>query len=95
MAPAGVSARVNLPKIMALKIALFGITRDIVGQPTLELPAPAPATVGALLDRMRASYPALGQLRSCAVAVNNEYAPAEQALGPNDEIALIPPVAGG
>ncbi len=80
---------------MSLKIALFGITRDIVGQPTLELSAPAPATVGALLDRMRASYPALGQLRSCAVAVNNEYAPADQALGPNDEIALIPPVAGG
>ncbi|MFD1467676.1 MoaD/ThiS family protein [Hymenobacter caeli] len=80
---------------MALKIALFGITRDIVGQPTLELPAPAPATVGALLDHLRANYPALGQLRSCAVAVNNEYAPADQALGPNDEIALIPPVAGG
>lgn len=80
---------------MALKIALFGITRDIVGQPTLEMPAPAPATVGALLDYLRAQYPALGQLRSCAVAVNNEYAPAEQAIGSNDEIALIPPVAGG
>ncbi len=92
---AGVSVGVNLPKIMALKIALFGITRDIVGQPTLEMPTPAPATVGALLDHMRATYPALGQLRSCAVAVNNEYAPAGQAIGPNDEIALIPPVAGG
>ena len=80
---------------MSLKIALFGITRDIVGQPTLELPAPAPATVGALLAQMRANYPARGELRSCAVAVNNEYAPADQALGPNDEIALIPPVAGG
>lgn len=80
---------------MALRIALFGITRDIVGQPMLEIPVPAPATVGALLNHMRTHYPALGQLRSCAVAVNNEYAPAEQAIGPNDEIALIPPVAGG
>lgn len=80
---------------MALKIALFGITRDIVGEPTLAMPTPAPATVGALLDHLRAVYPALGQLRSCAVAVNNEYAPAGQAIGPNDEIALIPPVAGG
>ena len=80
---------------MSLKIALYGITRDIVGTSVIELPAPAPATVGELLAEMRRQYPALGQLRSCAVAVNNEYAPEEQALHTVDEIALIPPVAGG
>ena len=80
---------------MSLTIALYGITRDIVGTSTLELPAPAPATVGALLAEMRRQYPALGELRSCAVAVNNEYADEELALSERDEIALIPPVAGG
>ena len=80
---------------MSLKIALFGITRDIVGTSVIELPAPAPATVGALLDEMRRQYPALGELRSCAVAVNNEYATLDQPLHTVDEIALIPPVAGG
>ena len=92
-------ARWYLPKIyaedMSLKIALFGITREIVGTSLIELPAPAPATVGALLDELRKQYPALGELRSCAVAVNNEYASNDQALHTVDEIALIPPVAGG
>ena len=80
---------------MSLTIALYGITRDIVGTSTLELPTPAPATVGGLLAEMRRQYPALSELRSCAVAVNNEYADNELALSEKDEIALIPPVAGG
>ena len=92
-------ARWHSPKIytedMSLKIALFGITREIVGTSVIELPAPAPATVGALLDELRKQYPALGELRSCAVAVNNEYASNDQALHTVDAIALIPPVAGG
>lgn len=80
---------------MSLKIALYGITRDIVGASVIELPAPAPATVGALLAELRRHYPALGELRSCAVAVNHEYAALDQTLHTVDEIALIPPVAGG
>ena len=80
---------------MSLKIALFGITREIAGTSVIELPAPTPATVGELLVEMRRQYPALGDLRSCAVAVNNEYADNDQALHTTDEIALIPPVAGG
>ena len=80
---------------MSLKITLYGITRDIVGTSVIELPAPAPATVGELLAEMRRQYPALGDLRSCAVAVNNEYADNDQPLRTTDEIALIPPVAGG
>ena len=80
---------------MSLKVALFGITRDIVGTSLIELPAPAPTTVGQLLAEMRRQYPALGELRSCAVAVNNEYAGPDTLLHTTDEIALIPPVAGG
>ncbi|MCC3151734.1 MoaD/ThiS family protein [Hymenobacter sp. BT770] len=80
---------------MSLKVTLYGITRDIVGTSVIELPAPAPATVGELLEEMRKQYPALGELRSCAVAVNHEYADNDQPLHTVDEIALIPPVAGG
>jgi molybdopterin converting factor subunit 1 len=80
---------------MSLKISLYGITRDIVGTSVIELPAPAPATVGALMAEMCRQYPALSQLRSCAVAVNNEYADENHPLHTVDEIALIPPVAGG
>ena len=38
---------------MSLKVALFGITRDIVGTSVIELPAPAPATVVELLAELR------------------------------------------
>lgn len=80
---------------MPLTVAFFGITRDIVGRSELQITEPAPATVAELLEQLRTTYPALRELRSCAVAVNNEYAEANQALSATDEIALIPPVAGG
>jgi molybdopterin synthase sulfur carrier subunit len=80
---------------MSLKVTLYGITRDIVGTSVIELLEPAPRTVGELLQEMRRQYPGLAELRSCAVAVNNEYAPDEQELHTVDDIALIPPVAGG
>ena len=80
---------------MNLKIALFGIAKEIVGQSVLEVNAPDDQPVQQLLEQLRTQYPALGQLSSLAVAVNNEYAQDTQLLHEQDEIALIPPVAGG
>lgn len=80
---------------MNLKIALFGIAKEIVGQSVLEVNAPDAQPVQQLLEQLRTQYPALGQLSSLAVAVNNEYAADTQLLHERDEIALIPPVAGG
>ncbi|WP_460574615.1 molybdopterin converting factor subunit 1 [Hymenobacter coalescens] len=80
---------------MKLSIALFGITREIVGHPTLELTAPAGQSVQQLLAQLQEAYPALAELRSLAVAVNNEYAQPDARLQERDEIALIPPVSGG
>ncbi|RZK37317.1 MAG: MoaD/ThiS family protein [Hymenobacter sp.] len=78
-----------------LNIALFGIAREIVGQSSLTLTAPAGQSVAGLLAELRTAYPELAGLRSLAVAVNNEYATGEVALHERDEIALIPPVSGG
>lgn len=80
---------------MNLKIALFGIAREIVGQSSLEVSAPEGQSVQALLAGLREQYPALGGLSSLAVAVNNEYAEDGATLSERDEIALIPPVSGG
>lgn len=80
---------------MKLKVTLFGITREIVGQPVLEVAAAAEESVAGLMDQLRAQYPVLGELTSFAVAVNNEYAGPDHQLHENDEIALIPPVSGG
>ena len=80
---------------MNINIALFGIAREIVGQSSLTLDAPAGQSAAELLTELRSAYPGLAGLRSLAVAVNNEYAADDVVLHERDEIALIPPVSGG
>ncbi|QMU27156.1 MoaD/ThiS family protein [Adhaeribacter radiodurans] len=80
---------------MQLKIRLFGITKDIIGQTWLSLDIPEASKVQDLLHNLQTTYPGLTKLHSVLVAVNDEYAKPEITLKPNDEIALIPPVSGG
>ena len=80
---------------MEITVSLFGIAREIVGQSSLTLTAPAGQSAAGLLAELRAAYPPLAGLSSLAVAVNNEYAAEDLALHERDEIALIPPVSGG
>ncbi|MEM9001617.1 MAG: MoaD/ThiS family protein [Bacteroidota bacterium] len=84
-----------------MTILLFGVTKDIVGRPSLSIPITAaqgktiPKTVGELRKFLGNSYPELMQLSSLAIAVNNAYAEDAEEINPYDEIALIPPVSGG
>lgn len=81
-----------------MKVLLFGVTRDIVGEAALSIPSAEAgelATVGALKAFLRRRYPALDHLSSLAVAVNKAYATDADPLETQDEIALIPPVSGG
>ena len=77
-----------------MSIKLFGITRDIVGQPILTIKEEV-TTVGQLKDFMNLAYPKIKGLNSLLVAVNSEYASDELKIQSTDEIALIPPVSGG
>lgn len=80
---------------MNIKILLFGITRDIIGNSTLSLTVPRDQNVGSMLRELKSRYPAFNELTSLLVAVNSEYADEKLVLKENDEIALIPPVSGG
>ncbi|UOQ73100.1 MoaD/ThiS family protein [Hymenobacter cellulosilyticus] len=80
---------------MKLKIALFGIAKEIVGSSSLDLDTPATQSVAGLMGQLRTQYPALSELSSLAIAVNSEYAADEYQLQERDEVALIPPVSGG
>lgn len=75
-------------------IKTFGITKDIVGarETIVDLEGD---TVGSLRKALRDRYPALSDIRSLMVAVNNNYAEDDLFIGESDEIALIPPVSGG
>jgi len=77
-----------------ITVKLFGITREIVGSPILEIEEGL-ESVGQLKEHMRTTYPRIKGLNSLLIAVNSEYAKDEIALKTSDEIALIPPVSGG
>jgi sulfur-carrier protein len=79
-----------------MKILLFGITREIVGQNQLVIPSGVQlANVRQLKDWLGDKYPAIRSLSSLAVAVDSEYAGEDDQLSSGQEIALIPPVSGG
>ena len=79
-----------------MEILLFGITKDIVGDDILRISDhSAIQTVSDLRKWLFARYPAMGELRSLAIAVDNRFANDNDAIPPSVELALIPPVSGG
>lgn len=85
----------NAPQLQ-LRILLFSILRERLGQPELEVSVPAPITGGQLLDYLAEQYPTVASYRSVIrLAVNQTYAPETIELHEHDEIALITPVSGG
>jgi molybdopterin converting factor small subunit len=62
----------------------------------VQVEVPPGSDVVAALEAARASFPELEALpERPVVAVNREYAPLTTALQAGDEVALLPPVAGG
>ncbi|NUN99234.1 MAG: MoaD/ThiS family protein [Saprospiraceae bacterium] len=80
---------------MQLKILSFGIAKEIVGGPVLDIELAAEATVGELKSRLLARFPDFMALSSLAIAVDGTYAEDDWLLQEGQEIALIPPVSGG
>ncbi len=79
-----------------MTVLLFGVTRGIVGKGSLTLDqTDGLRTVGDLKKQLMDQFPALGELSSLAVAINQTYAGEADTLEETDEIALIPPVSGG
>lgn len=79
---------------MQVRVRLFGRYRELAPDSSVSLDLPAAATVGVLVQALHAWSPEKLPERP-VVAVNRATAPDGQALAPGDEIALIPPVAGG
>jgi molybdopterin synthase catalytic subunit/molybdopterin converting factor small subunit len=76
---------------MVVRVRLFAQLRERAGRSELELELPEDARVSDALA-------AVGDLAAglpLVMAVNREYAHADQALHPADELALVPPVSGG
>ncbi len=76
-------------------VQLFASYAESFGGPTLELPLKSGSTVADLVKHLRLLPGASILPDSPRVAVNRKFASADQLVDARDEIALIPPVAGG
>ena len=76
-------------------VQLFASYAASFGAPTLQLPLKTGSTVADLLDHLRLLPGASILPDSPRIAVNRKFASADQLVDAGDEIALIPPVAGG
>jgi molybdopterin converting factor small subunit len=81
--------------VSTVTVQLFASYAESFGRPTLELPLKPGNTVADLLDHLRLLPGASILPNFPRVAVNRKFASADQLVDARDEIALIPPVAGG
>ena len=73
---------------------MFASYADALGRGELALSLPPGATVGDCIAEVRKATGA-GVPPAPLVAVNRRYARADRVLVEGDEVAFIPPVAGG
>ena len=81
---------------MHITIRFFASLRDATGTTQSTLDIPEGATIGDLVNRLLVDYPALeGHQSSWHFAVNQTHADQDTPLGPGDQVAIFPYVAGG
>ncbi|MGY2894629.1 molybdopterin converting factor subunit 1 [Deinococcus sp. UYEF24] len=76
-----------------ITVVLFARLKREAGLEQVQVPLPSPPTVRALAAEVEAQYSL--SLKGCMVAVNEQYADPEQTIADGDEVAFLPPVAGG
>jgi molybdopterin synthase catalytic subunit len=81
---------------MRISVLYFAVFRERIGREGEPLELAGGATVGDAVVALAALHPSVAALRGkFRVAVNHEMVDATHALADGDELALIPPVAGG
>lgn len=81
---------------MRISVLYFAVFRERIGRDEDALELPDGATVRDALDVLAAKHPAIGALRGkFRCAVNQDFTGDDHLLADRDELALIPPVAGG
>ena len=80
---------------MTLDVLLFASYADAIGAPTVRVTVPDGACVADVVRMVRSLAAGAALPERPLVAVNHRYARLEQLVRATDELALIPPVAGG
>ncbi len=81
---------------IVVRVLCFAAAREVVGADEVRLSVTTPADVAAVRRALFAEHPGLAPYaRSLRFAVNGAYARDDDAVVAGDEVAAIPPVAGG
>jgi molybdopterin converting factor subunit 1 len=82
--------------MMKVRLLYFAVLRDITGKNEDQIDLPEGTRAADVWNRLRAQHAELaGYQRPPMTAVNESYVSAEEILREGDELAFIPPVAGG
>jgi len=77
-------------------IKLFAHYAEVLGMPQVEVELPRGATVADAVAALRSQVPAAAQLPERPLAARNlSHVLSTQELADGDELALLPPLAGG
>jgi molybdopterin converting factor subunit 1 len=81
---------------MEVRVLYFASFRDVAGRAEEARELPSGSRVGELWQELARDVPGFSRFPSMpAAAINREYASAEAELHEGDEVAFLPPVAGG
>jgi molybdopterin converting factor small subunit len=81
---------------MTVRVLLFATYADLAGREAVDIPTGPEATVADVLRHLRAAIPGADRLPSRPlVAVNQVHARLETPVADGDEVAILPPMAGG
>jgi molybdopterin converting factor subunit 1 len=80
---------------MTVTVLLFASYAESIGSNSIDVNVPSGATVADVLGSVRELAGASRLPREPLVAVNERYAASHDVVCAGDEVAIIPPVAGG
>ncbi len=81
---------------MILRIKLFAVLKDRLGESNISIEATNKLSAGELKTRIKSLYPAVADIMDISrVAVNEEFVADMDLINEEDTVALIPPSSGG
>jgi molybdopterin converting factor small subunit len=81
---------------LRVNVLLFASYAELAGRERLEVSVPGPATVADVVRQVRALVPGLDRLPDRPLAaLNQAHVRLDAPVAEGDELALLPPLAGG
>jgi len=80
---------------MRVRMLYFAVLRDIIGKSEADVTIPEGTRAAEVWQMLRRDHRELADYEQPLTAINESYAAPDSILREGDELAFIPPVAGG